>query len=666
MLEAIAHDSELAVENVKARKRNRRTSEADEQPEYGTTYRDPGYSQAVRGACQQRLVQLIPVRRGSVAVVLTALWIFFGLMLFAHYWIHVRPPVKNSLNLSQLPISKLFDLRSPHAIGHWLSGQLWMLTALASWMIFNLRRHKLDDYRARYRIWVFIAFAALFSSFDASTSVLLLLGLSIDGWTRAEIGYGGWPLVLASFGSMVGVLGIRLCSELKAVPASVVSWIVGLLAWAASALLGTGLVRTTWTEGQLGLIVGALWLGGILAVFQSAAMYLRATYIQAQKRFLQRSGCELSPIRLRVPKVSLGIRGSREHTNTESTDADESSEHPSRWRIPWKRKADQNEIEEYEEQSDRKQSTKQSMQYESDRESIDSSRNAARAKEPPKEPTRATVDAKQKGRLFGLIPNRQLRNEIPEFEPVREDDGIEVDVGLTKKPGWFGIGGNKVDESPRLSKNSDHLATALTTSNRTVSRSADSSDSSTTKTRGSWWPGKKTISTADDQQTYSKSEQKTRVSGSSTEASGPVRKGWLPSLKRSSSKPKTESSDRPTSDSGIKKYIFWLWKAKTKIDNSDAPTDVSKPTERTSQEKKEKRSWLSIFDGFKLKPPSTDNSIRSETSSKPHATPTPVKPNSSIPSTQDYEEDENESYSRPMSKAERKRLRRQQDDRRAA
>ena len=595
MLEAIAHDSELAVENVRARKRNRRTSEADEEPEYGTTYRDPGYSQAVRGACQQRLVQLIPVRRGSVAAVLTALWIFFGLMLFAHYWIHVRPPVKNSLNLSQLPISKLFDLRSPHAIGHWLAGQLWMLTALASWMIFNLRRHKLDDYRARYRIWVFIAFAALFSSFDASTSVLFLLGLSIDGWTRAEIGYGGWPLVLASFGSMVGVLGIRLCSELKAVPASVVSWIVGLLAWAASALLGTGLVRTTWTEGQLGLIVGALWLGGILAVFQSAAMYLRATYIQAQKRFLQRSGCELSPIRLRVPKVSLGIRGSREHTNTESTDADESSEHPSRWRIPWKRKADQNEIEEYEVQSDRKQSTKQSMQYESDRESIDSSRNAARAKEPTKEPTKATVDTKQKGRLFGLIPNRQLRNETPEFEPVREDDGMEVDVGLTKKPGWFGIGGNKVDESPRT-----------------------------------------------------------------------VRKGWLPSLKRSSSKPKIESSDRPTSDSGIKKYIFWLWKAKTRIDNTDAPTDVSKPTERTSQEKKKKRNWLSIFDGFKLKPPSTDNSIRSETSSKPHATPTPVKPNSSIPSTQDYEEDENESYSRPMSKAERKRLRRQQDDRRAA
>ncbi len=666
MLEAIAHDSELAVENVRARKRSRRASDVDDESEPGTTYRDPGYSQAVRGACQQRLVQLIPVRRGSVAVVLTTLWVFFGLMLFAHYWIHVRPPVKNSLNLSQLPISQLFHLRSPHGIGHWLTGQLWLLTAIASWMIFNLRRHKLDDYRARYRIWVFIAIAALFSSFDASTSGLLLLGLSIDGWTRAEIGYGGWPLVLASFGSLVGVLGIRLCTELKAVPASVVSWIVGLLAWAASALLGTGLVRTAWTEGQLGLIVGGLWLGGILAVFQSAAMYLRSTYIQAQKRFLQRSGCELNPIRLKVPKVSLGLRGRRENANTLATDADGSSERPSRWKMPWKRRVDQIEIEEYEEQSDRKQSTKQSMQRESDRESMDSSRNVDRAKEPTKESAREKVEAKQKGRLFGLIPNRQLRNETPEFETVREDDDIEVDVGLTKKRGWFGIGGNKVDESPRSRVTSDHSAAKSTNANRTVSTSANSDDSSTSKKGRSWWPGKKTRSLDDDQQPHSKAETKSRVSTSSTETAGSARKGWLPSLRRSSSKPKVETSDRPASDTGTKKSMFGLRKAKTSLDNSDTPTKVSKSTESTSREKKEKRNWLGLFDGLKLKPPATDASNRSESSSKPNATPAPIKPNSSLPSTQDYEEDENENDNRPMSKAERKRLRRQQDDRRAA
>lgn len=403
-----------------------------------------------------------------------------------------------------------------------------------------------------------------------------------------------------------------------------------------------------------------------MAVFQSAAMYLRATYIQAQKRFLQRSGCELNPIRLKVPKVSLGIRGSREQPDTESTETNESSERPIRWKMPWKRPANQDEIEEYEEQSDRKQSTKQSMQRESDRESIESNRNAERAKESIKESARDTGEAKQNGRLFGLIPNRQLRNETPEFEPVREDDDIEVDMGLTKKRGWFGIGGNKVDESPRLRKTPVQLAAASATSSRTVSSSTDISDSSTAKTRRSWWPGRKARSSADEPQTHTKSDTKTRVTASSTESSGPARKGWLPSLKRSSSNPKKEVSDRLSSDSGTKKSMFGLRKAKKNVETSDAPAKASKPSEGGSREKKEKRNWLGMFDGFKLKPPSTDTSNRSETSSKPAATPMPIKPNSSLPSTQDYDEYDNENENRPMSKAERKRLRRQQDDRRAA
>jgi hypothetical protein len=289
-----------------------------------------------------------------------------------------------------------------------------------------------------------------------------------------------------------------------------------------------------------------------------------------------------------------------------------------------------------------------------------------RAKESTKESAREKVEAKQKGRLFGLIPNRQLRNETPEFETVREDDDIEVDVGLTKKRGWFGIGGNKVDESPRSRVTSDHSAAKSTTANRTVSTSANSDDSSTSKNGRSWWPGKKTRSLDDDQQPHSKAETKSRVSTSSTETAGSARKGWLPSLRRSSSKPKVETSDRPASDTGTKKSMFGLRKAKTSLDNSDTPTKVSKSTESTSREKKEKRNWLGLLDGLKLKPPATDASNRSESSSKPNATPTPIKPNSSLPSTQDYEEDENENDNRPMSKAERKRLRRQQDDRRAA
>ena len=76
MLDAVAADSEFAVESVRARKRSRTRENVDSPNDeaYTQKYRDPGYSQAVRRTCQQRMVQLIPVRRGTLSIVLSCMW----------------------------------------------------------------------------------------------------------------------------------------------------------------------------------------------------------------------------------------------------------------------------------------------------------------------------------------------------------------------------------------------------------------------------------------------------------------------------------------------------------------------------------------------------------------------------------------------------------------
>jgi hypothetical protein len=84
-----------------------------------------------------------------------------------------------------------------------------------------------------------------------------------------------------------------------------------------------------------------------------------------------------------------------------------------------------------------------------------------------------------------------------------------------------------------------------------------------------------------------------------------------------------------------------------------------------------------MLDGFKLKPPSSAEGSSSDNSSKPALAPKPIDSNSTgpslrqstnqnaaRPSTQAYEEEFGEE--RPLSKAERKKLRQQGNDRRAA
>jgi len=650
MLDAVAADSEYAVESVRAKKRAlvREKQESLDDHFTGGKYRDPGYSQAVRRTCQQRMVQLIPIRRGTLTVVLTGMWMIWVGLVLAHYWLHVPViPVAQSLGSQatdsvssintaakgtpKLPIVELFNLRSSNSIAHWLTCQLWMLTALAAWMNFQLRRHKLDDYRARYRIWAVLACAAIFSSFDASSSFLYLLGMSIDGWTRSEIGYGGWPLVLATFASMIGILGIRLCSELRSVPGSIAFWLSGLLAWATSALLGTGLIKTSWEPATVDLIVGACWLGGILLVFQAAGVYLRQTYIAAQKRFLERNGMNLKPIRFKAPQISLPFRRKKQAT-------DESEETPTKrgWKMPWGRRADDfNNADDDTDQSEGRTSSSSSKA---------SSRSASAAE-------KEVRSDKPKVRLFGLIPDRSEQNEQLEEQPLRIVDGPEVDTALTKKPGWFGIGGNRnaIDKSTKSAE-----ATAAEPKSRVASPSSATLNSKSESSKL--------------ESTLSRAKSSAAASSDSTDA----KKSLWSRLRRQKQASKITDSSK---DEGQKSSWLTFASRKEKADKAKSPAIASaaKKVAGTLETKPIKRRLFGLFDGLKLRPPGEDRSKDKQSAAKSMSNgPVPVKQNQALPSTQSSADDEEDnddegSNGRPLSKAERKRLRRtQQDDRRAA
>ncbi|MEQ1829379.1 MAG: hypothetical protein ABL921_25670, partial [Pirellula sp.] len=489
-------------------------------------------------------------------------------------------------------------------------------------------------------------------------------GLSIDGWARKEIGYGGWPLVLASFASIVGVLGVRLCNELKSAPMSVASWLAGLLAWAASALLGTGLFKTNWNPATLNLIVGALWLGGILAVFQAAGIYLRQTYIQAQKRFLERQGANLKPIQLRMPKNPFRRSQSELHGLDQEHNRDGNH---SRWRMPWSRTRNddsENDSENYEtdESSPRRSKSKGSQPK-----GIDSNSNRT--------PTRPI-------RLFGLIPHRSEQNERLESDPIREDEGPSVDQGLTKARGWFGIGGNRV-----ATRSSEETATKIPqerpSSRSTRSNSVDSggaeelggTETNNKKRRfGSLWSRTRSASVSGE--AASTNEKPTRS-----------KRKWIPNFgrERSStitqvpanekqakvtvSQSKTVAAKTDSGAAGAESKRSWMSfvSRKNKTDSSK-PIDGPKANEANNraQDKPPKRSFLSMFDGFRLKPPADEEDRDGRGTIKPIA----IQAGQSLPSTQSDEDDadSDEGYGgRPMSKAERKKLRRmQQDDRRAA
>jgi len=670
--ESAASDAAMAADYSRAQKKKARRNPQNQHDLFLTGVDTPNYSQDVRKPCQQRVVQWIPIRARSVSTLITSCWVVWGLLLAAHYFLHTTA---NSVGRSPIPVLQLLDLRSPHSIANWMTCQLWLLTAFASWMVYNIRQHRLDDFSATYRVWFVMIGLSLFSCFDTSTSATYLVGQSIDPWTRREIGYGGWPLILAAYASVVALVGIKLSSEMRQSQASLWLWLGGLLAWGCAALLGTGLLKIQWSPGVIDLIVGGCWLGGVLAVFQAVGLILRLCYMQAQRRFLERTV-------LSKPKLdwadtdsdSVSSEDAQDDSDQSRSTSDEkkkSQDEKKSW-LPWRRNREQ-------EDSD-------------DQAGLADKPNGKKELKEPKEP-------KKPMRLFGLFPHRVERNEqLNGIEPVRVDDQVVVDQGLTKKPGWFT---RRSSQTPQETQ-----AQSSAPASRTSASGAATPQAAATQAVAKQAPFP---STTPKQTAESKS---TELKANDQQPSEQSKRSWFGSVMRKKTSavdesktdsPKlvskeTKTKDPETQEPAVKKSWFAIGKEKSDVKSaSTTPIESTKakaierveafeildePPPKSGKLAKRLFGWL---DGLRFKPPKdAGDSTKSKSASSASANPTSSNPSSSKPTSssnasgnstkgqqvqgdQDEEEsDEDYSDYRNLSKAERKRLRRQQNDRGAA
>jgi hypothetical protein len=560
ILDSVASDSDFAVESARAAKRNRKQLRTSSNSLL-SGFDSGTYSPSVRKPCQMRLVQAIPIKPTVLSAAIASLWVVWLMLVAAHYFFHSSA---NSIGRSSLPLLQLFDLRSPHSIANWLTCQLWMFCAIASWMLYSIRKHRLDDFTATYRVWLVMLGVSVFSSFDASTSSLYLLGQSIDPWTKKEMGYGGWPLVLAVYASVVALVGLRLTGELRAVPGAVALWFGGLIAWGCAALLGTGLLKLQWSLGSIDLFVGACWLGGVLAVFQSVGLTLRYCYMQAQYRFIER----IAFTKASNTQWSKSVEDEFESQEEKQAQAEEiDGETPKKSWLPWKRKSVSSE------------------EIESEQEGESKEEEAG----PPKRPMR----------LFGFIPHRVERNEQPIEEPLRIDEALVVDQGLTKKPGWFqrrGASGSDVASGLESKSVPDTAVQKSTQPN---------SDSAEPAKKKSWFPsfGKRAVGAKDGELVAGAGDTALASKDTSSGASKPVMAKSAPIQNSSQSKPvqaaagvssDTKNSATVSSASASSASVS----SATKSDASKSPAGKSPAGKREDSENETegsetpKRSWL--------------------------------------------------------------------------
>jgi hypothetical protein len=230
------------------------------------------YTSQARRDEQPRLTDLIPTRYRTLLLIFVAgLLILAGLELL--YFridalaVHV---VREALGV--------FDLASRGSFAAWYSSLLLSVTAIVAALIFTLRRHRIDDYRGRYRIWIWGTLGYLALAVNQTADLDDLLREVVDQVaTRAGASQPWiWTALCVSVWS---VCVVRLSFELRPSRGALLLGWLGAVAWLFSST-GADLLKLE-TPAALVMATVGLKLLGQLTILAAHVAYARYVLLDA-------------------------------------------------------------------------------------------------------------------------------------------------------------------------------------------------------------------------------------------------------------------------------------------------------------------------------------------------------------------------------------------------
>ena len=231
-----------------------------------------GYTAAARLENQPRLTDLIPQRlRTWALLVMLAVAAIYGLQQGAT---HLSAEREAGVNR--------FALEGPGTLAAWYTSSLLLAATGGCLMVYLLRRHKVDDYRGHYRLWLWAAAWCLVASVETTTEIHrslqdIVLGFSLA--PSAEELNWGW-LIAVSLGGLV--LGVRMSIEVRDSYWTNCFWFLTVAAYSAVMLLA---FDVSWIHVAL----PASLSGGLLLVIGHTAL-AATTWMEARHVFRDAQG----------------------------------------------------------------------------------------------------------------------------------------------------------------------------------------------------------------------------------------------------------------------------------------------------------------------------------------------------------------------------------------
>jgi hypothetical protein len=241
-----------------------------QRPARGTRKSKPRYAEAARMDAQPRITDLIPQKAGTLALLcLAGLLTIAGLEALYFYMPRLAAMTTDGRVAA-------FDLDSEGSLAAWFSSLVLLGSALMSLVIWSLRRHRLDDYHGRYRIWFWAAAVWCLMSIDESCSLHEGFKEMMTWLTGQRLLGDGSIWWVTAYALLLGTVGLQLLLEMRSCRGSTAAFVLAGICWVAAVVAQLQWIMPD--TGALGVMVeeACEMLGD---VFLLLAMTLHARHV---------------------------------------------------------------------------------------------------------------------------------------------------------------------------------------------------------------------------------------------------------------------------------------------------------------------------------------------------------------------------------------------------
>jgi hypothetical protein len=244
---------------------------------------------------QMRLVDLVPLRALPFTLLFSGTVALISALLASFLWLAELAKFVPGNVLAP------FDLRAQHNLATWLMSLLLLGTTQLSLIVYSVRKHRIDDYHVRYRVWLAMALVSLI----AATNIAVPIGQWLDAavaplarWCGIAEHYGSW----AALSMVMLYFTIRLTLETRTSKLAISVFALSTIAFAIPYAMGIQWLALELATHALVVSTGAR-LSGCLLLLTGTAAFARHVLLDVEGKLPERKPKVKKPAKVKKPRV---------------------------------------------------------------------------------------------------------------------------------------------------------------------------------------------------------------------------------------------------------------------------------------------------------------------------------------------------------------------------